>query len=791
MKKFLTICLLLGFGLAVVGQSQAPESEVYRAEKVVKATYFEKMKPLRDTEPITPGERKRAWKNDLIGNATVEKPPIDRSGPENVDVVDPAVQEDVSRDGDYWPIRSIMGLGNVNGYSPPDTDGVAGPNHYFLIINSSFAIYSKEGVRLYGPADNSTLWDGFPGPWTGTNDGDPIVLYDELDDRWFASQFAVNTSNGTFWELVAISETGDPLGAWYRYAFQFNYFNDYPKFGVWPNAYLGTFNYFNSSTTQYVGGGAVALDREAMINGDPNAEMIVFPKSTSKYGILPADFDGTPPADDEPAWFAHINQDGNKKLEIWKADINWSNPGSSTYSLHNSLTVDAFNANVSSIPQPGTTQRLDAIGGQLMFRLQYRNFGDYSTLVANHTVTASARAAIRWYELRKETNDWSVYQQGTWKPDNDYRWMGSIAMNGNGNIAVGYSVSSSETYPSIRYTGRTANAPLGTFNIPEVSIVEGTKAQTGINRWGDYSAMSIDPSDDSTFWYTQMYILGSNWRTHIASFDFAPGLPPTIEAGADQYMCIDKNTITTTTTGIAIESVLWTTSGDGIFLYTNRMSTVFAPGGNDRILGSTSLTIEATGHDGTVVVDSFMVYINDYPVALAGNDTIICKDQVIELYGTANFADSTIWTTNGDGSFSDANLLDAVYSPGEQDIINGTVELTLAVFADDVCVGEDSDMLVLTVDNCTSIQENALQDAVTISPNPSDGRFSFVVENPGREKLSWELHDASGKVVMNSERASTQKRYNEKFDLSAFAKGIYLLKVRLGAEQITERIVIR
>lgn len=791
MKRLFTFCFLIGFGVTVMGQSLAPESDSYRAEKVVKATYFEKMKALRDTEPITPGERKRAWKNDLVGNATIENPPFDLTGPENMDVVDPAVQGEITREGDYWPIRSIMGMGNVNGVFPPDTDGVVGPDHYFLMINSSFAIYSKEGIQLYGPADNSTLWDGFPGPWSGTNDGDPIVIYDELDDRWFASQFAVNTSDGSFWELVAVSETGDPLGAWYRYAFEFDYFNDYPKFGVWPNAYLGTFNYFNSSATSYIGGGAVALDREAMINGEADAEMIIFPINGSKYGILPADFDGTPPPADEPAWFAHINRTGDKKLEIWRADINWSNPLSSTYSLQNSLTVDAFNANVGSIPQPGTTQTLDAIGGQLMFRLQYRNFGDYSTLVANHTVTASARASIRWYELRKETTNWSVYQQGTWQPDNDYRWMGSIAMNANGNIAVGYSVSSSETYPSIRYTGRTANAPLGTFNMPEVTIIEGNKAQTSVNRWGDYSAMSVDPTNDSTFWYTQMYVLSSNWRTHIASFDFAPGLAPEIEAGEDKFMCIDETTVSPEATGVAIESVEWSTSGDGIILYDDRMSTLFAPGANDRTSGSVSLTIEATGFDGTVVVDSFMVYINNYPAAIAGTDTIVCQDEVIELYGTALFADSTIWITSGDGTFNDANMLNATYSPGEQDIINGTVELTLNVFADDVCVGEDSDMLVLTVDNCTNILENDLQAVVSISPNPSNGRFSLLVENAEREKLSWELHDANGKTVLSSERESSQKRLNKNFDLSSFAKGTYLLQVRLGVKQITEKIMIQ
>ncbi|MDA3943975.1 MAG: T9SS type A sorting domain-containing protein [Bacteroidetes bacterium] len=791
MKKLFMLFFLLSFGTVVFGQTLAPESQVYSAEKVIKAAYFEKTQPLRDVQPITPGERKRAWKNDLVGNATIENPPFDLSGPENVDVIDPAVQEDINRDGDYWPLRSVMGLGNVNGVYPPDTDGDVGPDHYFLMINSSFAIYNKEGLQLYGPADNSTLWDGFPGPWSGTNDGDPIVVYDEMADRWFASQFAVNTGDGSFWELVAISETGDPLGAWYRYAFEFNYFNDYPKFGVWPNAYLGTFNYFNSSATAYVGGGAVAMDREAMLNGDPDAEMIIFPISGSKYGILPADFDGTPPPSDEPAWFAHMNRTGNKNLEIWKADIDWNNPGTATYSLQNSLVVDAFNANVGSIPQPNTSQTLDAIGGQLMFRLQYRNFGDYSTLVANHTVTANARAAIRWYELRKETNDWSIYQQGTWQPDNDYRWMGSIAMNGNGNIAVGYSVSSSETFPSIRYTGRTAGASLGTFNMPEVSIIEGSSAQTNVSRWGDYSAMSVDPADDSTFWYAQMYRLSSNWRTHFASFNFAPGVAPEIEAGEDQYMCIDQTTVATTATGLAVESVEWTTSGDGIILYDDRMATLFAPGPNDRVSGSTSLTIEATGFDGTVVSDSFMVYIYDYPEAIAGNDTLICQDEVIELYGQANFADSIVWQTNGDGIFSDENLLYATYAPGEQDIINGSVELTLAVFAEDVCTGEDSDIMVLTIDNCTSLDENSLGAAIKVSPNPSNGQFKLDVDNKNAEMLSWELLNSNGRVLRTSEGVSQTRSYTMDFDLTGFARGIYLLQIRLGDKQFTERLVIQ
>ncbi|MDD3636188.1 MAG: T9SS type A sorting domain-containing protein [Bacteroidales bacterium] len=791
MKQSLTLFLLLFFGLTVFSQSDDYKRTVHKPEKVVKATYFEKTMPLRDIAPIIPGERKRAWKNDLVGNATIENPPFDLEVPENLDVVDAVVHGNAQRDEDYWPLRSVMGLGNVNGVFPPDTEGDVGPDHYFLMINSSFAIYSKEGIKLYGPADNSTLWDGFPGPWSSTNDGDPIVVYDEGADRWFASQFAVHTNDGSFWELVAISETGDPLGAWYRYAFEFNYFNDYPKFGVWHNAYLGTFNYFNSSATSYVGGGAVALERDAMLAGDPDARMIVFPISNSKYGILPADYDGTPPPSDEPAWFAHINRTGNKQLEIWKADINWNNPGSSTYSMQNSLVVEGFNASVGSIPQPGTTQTLDAIGGQLMFRLQYRNFGDYSTLVANHTVTANARASIRWYELRKTTTNWSIYQQGTWQPDNDFRWMGSIAMNANGNIAVGYSVSSSTTYPSIRYAGRTANAPLGQFNIPETTIVEGTSSQTNVNRWGDYSTMSIDPTDDSTFWYAQMYRLGSNWRTQFASFNFAPGVAPEVDAGVDQVMCIDQTTIETKATAIAVQSVEWETAGDGILLYTDRLETLYAAGPTDRTSGEVTLTITATGWDGSIVTDDFTLYIHNLPEAIAGIDTLICQDEVIELYGEAVYADSTIWITNGDGNFSDANLLNAVYTPGENDILNGTVELTLQVFASEVCEGEDSDVLVLTVDNCTGVDEQLVDDRIMISPNPTTGIFTLEVNIDARSNIQWELIDTQGKLLKKSERKARKSNQRTTIDASDLDAGTYFLKVIFDGQTYTKKVLIQ
>ena len=150
-------------------------------------------------------------------------------------------------------------------FTPPDTDGDVGLNHYFQMINLSFAIWDKQGNLLYGPVDNSTLWNGFIGPWTGTNDGDPIVLYDEAADRWMASQFAINTSNGTYWQLVAVSATSDPLGSYNRYAFQMPAFNDYPKLSVWTDGYYATFNMFGSYTRV----GVAAFERDAMLAGEP------------------------------------------------------------------------------------------------------------------------------------------------------------------------------------------------------------------------------------------------------------------------------------------------------------------------------------------------------------------------------------------------------------------------------------------------------------------------------------------------------------------------------------------
>ena len=497
--------------------------------------------PLYLTEPILQsktGKAREIWMGSIAPVLPEGLAPLDMRP-------DPVVQRFFGNILMPATTQNFEGINNIDGYYPPDTNGDVGPNHYVQTVNVSFAIWDKSGTLLYGPASTNTLWSGFGGACETSNDGDPIVLYDHLANRWLISQFALpNFPNGPFSECIAISQTGDPLGSYYRYEFQFSVMNDYPKLGVWPDAYYMTINQFAAGTSTWAGAGAVAFEREQMLAGLP-ARMVYFDigaVNPNFGGMLPADLDGTPPPAGAPNYFIEM-WDGAwgvypDSLHIWEFHLDWAAPANSTFGADTSFTPNtilntlAFDANMcgynrNCIPQPGTAQKLDAISDRLMYRLQYRNFGTYEAMVTNHTIdTGGDLAGIRWYELRKTTGDWSINQQGTYAPDTDHRWMGSVAMDGQGNIALGYSVSSGITYPSIRYAGRLVSDPANTLPQAEATIIAGAGSQTGsAARWGDYSMMAVDPSDNCTFWYTQEYVQTTGtvtWRTRIASFTF-PG----------------------------------------------------------------------------------------------------------------------------------------------------------------------------------------------------------------------------------------------------------------------------
>jgi uncharacterized repeat protein (TIGR01451 family) len=424
--------------------------------------------------------------------------------------------------GDTPPLLlSFAGLGGTQagGAVPPDTVGDIGPNHYIQMVNVRFAIYDRQGAMLAGPTAFNQLFADFGGSCQTSNAGDPIVLYDAMADRWLMAQFTLSN-----FMCIVVSQTGDPLGAYHRYAFSVPEFPDYFKFGVWPDGY-----YMSANENTYT---AYAFNRAAMLTGAP-ATYQRFSGGTNF--LMPSDLDGPtlPPAGSPNYFYTFKDQTyhggGVDRIEVWAFDVDFVTPANTTFTLNATVPVTPFNYTVcgffvlSCIHQGGTTQRVDPVSEWPMFRLPYRNFGAHETLVGNFAidVTGADQSGIRWFELRKSgAGGWTLYQEGTHAPDALHRWMGSIAMDQDGNIALGYSVSSSSMFPALRYTVRTADDPLGTLQA-EQTLIDGAGSQTGANRWGDYSAMSVDPVDDCTFWYTNEYYTASssrNWATRVATF---------------------------------------------------------------------------------------------------------------------------------------------------------------------------------------------------------------------------------------------------------------------------------
>jgi hypothetical protein len=447
----------------------------------------------------------------------------DHGIPEN-NGVDPALQSEMgARDGSKMTKASWQAQG---GGFPPDPTGAAGKDAFVQAVNSSYRVYDKTGGTLSFSLSLGSLW-------SGTNDGDPIVMYDRYADRWFISQFKPDQAGNNDQILIAISETSDATGSYFAYEFDIPLsgmaFPDYPKFGVWHDGYYMS---ANSSSKN-----CVIFEREQMLIGATSPQMVVMTFPSMPYffrSYAPAYAEGLwEPDADEPFYYFHVQDNSwsgvtEDHIKVLKCEVDWVNTGNSTITIDQSITTDAFNSvftgSWDDITQQGTSQKLDAVAGIFMYRAQYRRFPGYNTMALCHTVdVGSNRAGVRWYELR-DSNDgnWFMYQQGTYAPDaTNSRWMGSAAIDLNGNYGLAYAFAGSNNYAGIRYTGRFRDDPLNQMTIDEQIAVEGEGAQTGGNRYGDYSQMSIDPADDATFWFTGEYLgNGGSRRTRIFSFAF-------------------------------------------------------------------------------------------------------------------------------------------------------------------------------------------------------------------------------------------------------------------------------
>jgi hypothetical protein len=599
------LAALLCFGglvLAFVALRNAAAQGQSTGTPVVQGVYrglapvvkFDVSPPLRDMQPILgPGQLRENEDREIL-------PWKVRFAPE----IDPVVQSVVGgKDATGTPeipapIITFNAQPNVNGVVPPDSNGTVGPNHVVTMVNLTFQIFDKSGNSLLGPTANNTIWSGFGGDCQTDNSGDPVVLYDKAADRWLFSQFTA--SGPTFFECVAISTTNDPTGSFFRYSIATGTnFPDYPKAGIWPDAYyFSTREFLN--TGPFAGVGAYALNRAQALAGNPNPQIISFltpPVGLGANvgdGLLPSDWDGpTPPPTGSPNFFVG-SQDNNgpygatsDALNLYRFHADFANPPNSTFTLAATIPTAPFNSILglcppnsrACIPQPGTTTKIDHLGYRQrpLFRLAYRNFGDHEAMVTNQSVSAGNGpngevSGIRWWEIRDPNGTPVIFQEGTYAPgltDGIHRWMGSIAMDNQGNIALGYSASNGSNpavFPSVRYTGRLAGDPLGQMTLGEADIVTGTGSQTTtLSRWGDYTSMSLD-TDDQTFWHVNEWVpttSSSGWVIRVGAFKIATATDTVTITKAQYSISGSKLTVVATDSNpAAVLTVKVTSSGD-------------------------------------------------------------------------------------------------------------------------------------------------------------------------------------------------------------------------------------
>jgi hypothetical protein len=453
--------------------------------------------------------------------------------------VDPVVQQKFLPNVSTTNLLSFDAMtATVSGGAiPPDTNGSVGSTQFVEIVNVAFEVFDKAtGNVVLGPTPITAIWSGFGGACETSPGGDPVVLWDKAAQRWLVTQLAFTFTDD--YQCVALSTTSDATGSYYRYAFKEGpNLSDYPKYSVWADAYYSTANIY--STNAFLGARPCALDRNSMLSGG-NANTICFPPNPANYGFMPSDFDGTTaPPSGEPAHYVDLGNTTNE-LTDYDFHVDFTNPKNSTFTGPNNITVPNYvllcdDGNIfACIPQPSPGEKIDSLSGLLMFRLAYRNFGDHESMVIAHSVKpgngSTATAANRWYELRATPpgSAFTLYQAGTYQDPTISLWMASIAMDKDGNIAMGMSATNTTNVkPSIAYTGRVPSDPLGKMEAPSVIEIGSAVQVDGGNRWGDYSSMSIDPADDCTFWYAQEYYKKANggsssndWTTHINSFKF-------------------------------------------------------------------------------------------------------------------------------------------------------------------------------------------------------------------------------------------------------------------------------
>ncbi len=636
---FLLVIIILSITTNVYSQDKP-----IRPKGVSSAVHFNKIGPITELPILTDKQFKKMQENDK------------KQGDKKLDSCYNSFYKTAFPKGEDPVRQAFMGVNTEPGNlisnwegqetptAVPDVNGTPGNEYYLQTVYFSFSIYNKsDGELLLGPIPIYSLFDSVQG---GIYDyGDPITLYDDNADRWMIAVWLM-PDQLPYHMCIAISETSDPLGNWYSYIFETDLGVDYEKIGIWRDGYyMGTNTPYCSSIYVY--------ERDKMLNGDADAQMVHFQNpwrpSITGFHVVPAvDNDGPFAPEGEPGLFMTINDDAwnGEKDEIWlyELDVDWELPETSTFNRVQQIEVAPFSSHIlngtieHNIKQPGTSVRLDGFSHILMNKPQYRNFGDYQSIVACHTVDSNGEddAGIRWYELIKTDADWTIRQQGTYAPDNHSRWMGSIAMNADHEIALGYSISSSSIFPGTRYAGQSAfenNQASGILDISEKIIHNGEFSQTLTNRWGDYSSMDVDVDDNHTFWYTSETVGSENNRnTRIASFNFSAGEVSEADFISDTQVVADSCWVVFAEICSEIPIAWkWTFEGGQPAISNERTPSIFysTPGTYDvsLIINDYYGNIDSITKTNFITVDDNIIP----EISFDASDTLLCLKEVVSL----------------------------------------------------------------------------------------------------------------------------------------------------------------
>lgn len=545
-KKLLLVCSALFLFFSVISAQVIPEKSVVQKAIVLKRVTptIVNTKILNTASAPSPQKIVEERQDLKQGPLVISRPPVH--------LPDPVWQKEQNTlAASAFTIINQFDVFPYNGVTPPDPSGDAGLDRYVSSTNgpnntggTRLAVYDKNGTVIAPLVSFNSLGT------QGGGSGDPIVLWDERSSRWFIAEMSTSPRS----IRIYVSQTTNPIGTYFQYIIptpqSAQNFPDYPKFGFWNDKLIMTSNEarVNASNPADAARNVYVFDRAAMVAGNAITPVSFWtdrPSGFTLQNTVPADVDGTlnPDAGSKPLLFRHRDDEINPGspdntkdfIEYWELDVNFSNPAASVMTGPLRINVSEFDSHLCSLgivgcfAQPGTSTRLHAINQMLMYRVQYRRFASHESIVMNWVtdVNGADRGGIRWCEIRRTGTDWFLYQEGTFAPNDGLnRWMGTIAQDKNGNIALGYAVGSGSKFPSLRITGRQANDPLGIMTEPETEVATGTNGSTQ-ERWGDYFHMSVDPVNDENFWLNGMYSTGGVlWRTRVANFKFNTCLSP-------------------------------------------------------------------------------------------------------------------------------------------------------------------------------------------------------------------------------------------------------------------------